>query len=148
MDDVAIRAYQSSMYFLFVSVLWWTIKLATWLVLVLPALLLNTHQRHKLRQSIWKWDCIIIRYYKSQQILHLCTMKVIHNLTVTSLASASAQKLNSRMCSRNTRTLRKFHSQVRVRVLGLNSWVRTCIKSVPYVYVQNSLLLTMHSFSK
>ena len=97
MDDIAIRAYQSSMYFLFVSVFWWTIKLATRLVLVLPALLLNARQRRKLRQSIWQWDCIIIWYYKSQQILHLYTMKVIHNLIVASLASASAQKLHSRV---------------------------------------------------
>ena len=97
MDDVAIRAYQSSMYFLFVSALWWKIKLATRLVLVLPALLLNAHQRRKSRQSVWQWDCIIIRYYKSQQILHLYTMKVIHNLIVTSLTSASAQKLHSRV---------------------------------------------------
>ena len=97
MHDVAIWAYQSSMYFLFVSVLWWTIKLATRLVLVLPALLLNVHQRHWLRQSVWQWDCIIIRYYKSQQILHLYTMKVIYNLIVTSLTSASAQKLHSRV---------------------------------------------------
>ena len=97
MDDVAIRAYQSSMCFLFVSVLWWTIKLATRIVLVLPALLLNMRQRRKLRQSVWQWDYIIIRYYKSQQILHLYTMKVIHNLIVTSLASASAQKHHSRV---------------------------------------------------
>ena len=97
MDDIAIWAYQSSMYFLFVSVLWWMIKLTTQLVLVLPALLLNARQRRKLRQSVWQWDCVIIRYYKSQQILHLYTMKVIHNLIVTSLASANAQKLHSRV---------------------------------------------------
>ena len=100
MDDVAIQVYQSSMYFLFVSVLWWTIKLATWLVLVLPALLLNARQRRKLRQSVWQWDCIIIRYYKSQQILHLYTMKVIHNL-VTSLVSV--QGLHSRVWGLHSR---------------------------------------------
>ena len=95
MDDVAIRAYQCSMYFLFASVLWWTIKLATRLVFLLPALLLNACQRRKLRQSVWQWDCIIIWYYRSQQILHLYTMKVIHNFIVTSLVSVSAQKLLS-----------------------------------------------------
>ena len=145
MDNVAIQAYQSNMYFLFVSVLWWTIKLATRLVLVLPALLLNACQRRKLRQSVWQWDCMIIWYYKSQQILHLYTMKVIHNLIVTSLVSASAQqckcskapltsvsaqKLHSWVCLRNARPLRKFHSQVRVHALDSNSRVRTCIKSV------------------
>ena len=134
MDDVEIRAYQSSMHFLFVSVLWWTIQLATRLVLVLPALLLNARQRRKLRQSVWQWDCIIIRYYKSQQIFHLYTMKVIHNLIVTLLASA--QKLHSRVCSRTARPLRKFHSRVRVRALDSNSRVRICIKSVPYVAVE------------
>ena len=96
MDDIVIWAYQSSMYFLFVSVLWWTIKLATQLVLVMPALL-NACQRRKLRQSVWQWDCIIYWYYKSQQIFHLYTIKVIHNLIVTSLTSASAQKLHSQV---------------------------------------------------
>ena len=107
----------------------------------MPALLLNPHQRRKLRQSVWQWDCIIIRYYKSQWILHLYTMKVIHNLIVTSIASvcskapltsASAQRLHSRVCLWNTCPLWKFYSRVPVRALDLNSWVRTCIKSVPY----------------
>ena len=101
MHNIAIPAYQSSMYFLFVSELWWTIQLATRLVLVLPALL-NTRQRHKLRLSIWQWDCIIIWYYKSQPILHLYMMKVIHNLIVTSLASVSAQKLHLQVLKSST----------------------------------------------
>ena len=58
-------------------------------------------------------------------------MKVIHNLIVISFVSA--QKLRLWVCSWNTCTLRKLHSQVRVCVLNSNSWVRTCIKSVPYV---------------
>ena len=58
-------------------------------------------------------------------------MKVIHNLIVTSLASASAQKLHSLVCLQNTRSLRKFHSQEQVRALDSNLQVQTCIKSVP-----------------
>ena len=59
-------------------------------------------------------------------------MKVIHNLIVTSLTSASAQRLHSRACSRNACPLWIFHSRVRVYVLDLNSRVRTCIITVPY----------------
>ena len=63
-------------------------------------------------------------------------MKVIHNLIVTSLASA--QKLHSRVrvlknstheCARETLALQKFHS--RVRALDSDARVRTCIKSLP-----------------